>query len=114
MNALHSRYGGSGLRIVGVPTHQFRQEASSNEKIIANLEDFGVEFTVLEPTDVNGPEQSPLYAWLKEMTTPKDIHWNFGTYFLIDRAGNKVPRHDRVSPKDLEGEITKLLKEAAL
>eukprot|EP00038_Savillea_parva_P007265 m.168927 g.168927 ORF g.168927 m.168927 type:complete len:112 (+) comp13024_c0_seq1:152-487(+) len=111
MNKLHSQYSASGLRIVAMPSHQFNQEADTNEKIASNVADLGVEFTVLEPADVNGPKQSPLYAWLKEQTTSDDIKWNFASYFLIDRTGNKVTRHNRVTPLSLEGDIKKLLAE---
>lgn len=65
---------------MAMPSHQFKQEAETNEKIASNVKDLGVEFTLLEPADVNGPKQSPLYTWLKENTSSDDITWNFGTY----------------------------------
>eukprot|EP00035_Acanthoeca_spectabilis_P021408 m.438043 g.438043 ORF g.438043 m.438043 type:complete len:115 (+) comp18185_c0_seq1:269-613(+) len=111
MNQLHSRHSAGGLRIVAMPSHQFKQEAETNEKIASNVKDLGVEFTLLEPADVNGPKQSPLYTWLKENTSSDDITWNFGTYFLVDRSGNQVSRHDGVNPASLEGDIETLLAE---
>lgn len=38
-----------------------------------------------------------------------DVTWNFGTYFLVDRTGNSVTRHDKVSPASLAPLIEKLL-----
>ena len=60
-------------------------------------------------SDVNGTHEHPLYTWLKSKTTPKDIHWNFGTYFLVDRSGEQVTRYDKISPKNLDGDIQKLI-----
>lgn len=42
-----------------------RQQADTNEKIAENLKKFGVEFTVLEPGDINGSKTNPLHTWLK-------------------------------------------------
>eukprot|EP00037_Helgoeca_nana_P007932 m.71378 g.71378 ORF g.71378 m.71378 type:complete len:115 (+) comp18623_c0_seq1:186-530(+) len=113
MNKLHSRHSADGLRIVAMPSRQFNQEAKTDEGIAKNVKDLGVEFTVLQPGDVNGEKESPLYTWLKENTTSDDVTWNFGTYFLVDRCGNKVTRHDGVSPISLEADIVKLLAEPA-
>ena len=57
----------------------------------------GVEFTVLELGDVNGANEHPMYTALKELSSKKDIRWNFATYFLVDKKG-AVTRHDGVSP----------------
>ena len=40
--------------------------------------------------DVNGPDESPLYTWLKA-SHPGDIEWNFGK-FLIGRDGQVAQR----------------------
>jgi glutathione peroxidase len=50
-------------------------------------------------TDVNGPSQHPIFAWLKQHTPPEpghqegeDIAWNFAK-FLLDKHGHPVKRY---------------------
>lgn len=46
---------------------------------------------------------------LQANSADHDVTWNFGTYFLVDRTGNSVTRHDKVSPASLAPLIEKLL-----
>lgn len=85
-NKLHSRHSADGLRIVAMPSRQFNQEAKTDEGIAKNVKELGVEYSVLQPGDVNGEKESPLYTWLKENTTSDDVTWNFGTYCESHRA----------------------------
>ncbi|MFC4530947.1 glutathione peroxidase [Sphaerisporangium dianthi] len=104
---LQERFGDRGFTVIGVPCNQFAgQEPGSAEQI----QDFcvttyGVDFPLLDKTDVNGDDRHPLYASLVE--TPDaagdagDVQWNFEK-FLLDRAGNVVARfRPRTDPEDL-------------
>merc|ERR1711959_67039 len=101
---MYSKHRDAGLEVVGVPTTEFRQEFTKNTEVAAFVKNKGVTFTMLELSKINGADACPLYQTLKEATAAHDIHWNFGTYFVVDRAG-MVTRHDKVAPKDLEGAI---------
>lgn len=114
---LQETYGPRGFSVVGVPSNQFMgQEPGSAEEIQEFCSTtYGVDFPLLEKTDVNGDERHPLYASLTE--TPDaggeagDIQWNFEK-FLLDREGNVVarfrPRTDPEAPEITEA-IEKLL-----
>lgn len=114
---LQEIYGPRGFSVVGVPSNQFMgQEPGSAEEIQEFCSTtYGVDFPLLEKTDVNGDERHPLYASLTE--TPDaggeagDIQWNFEK-FLLDREGNVVarfrPRTDPEAPEITEA-IEKLL-----
>lgn len=64
----------------------------------------GVEFAVLAISTINGDDCCDLYKYLKSSTDGRDITWNFGSYFLIDKHG-EVARYDGVSPLDLTDDI---------
>ena len=101
LEALHEKYAGQGLAIVGVPCNQFGgQEPGSAEEISEFCTSkYGVEFDLLSKVDVNGDDACPLYKWLtSEETNPKSsgpIQWNFEK-FLFNRQGELVARF---SPK---------------
>lgn len=94
---------------------------------------YGITFPIFSKIEVNGENESPLYAYLKsqkgfdaehpltpmlesalERTDPNyaqssDIKWNF-TKFLIDRDGNVVERFEPTTDmKKVEERITELL-----
>merc|ERR1712136_191496 len=74
-------------------------------------ETYGVTFDLMHKIDVNGPNQIPLYKWMKDSTDKKSIHWNF-TNFVIDRCGKVHSRHEPPDlPNNWEDEIVALLKE---
>jgi len=110
MKTLHSEYAGQGLEIVAVPSTQFNQEYKTNDELANYIREKEIAFTVLGLADVNGAKAHPLYALLKEATGSGDITWNFGSYFLLDRAGG-VQRFDGKSPQDLTDEIEAKLAE---
>ncbi|MFI7439910.1 glutathione peroxidase [Nonomuraea indica] len=94
---LHRRYGPRGFSVVGVPCNQFMgQEPGSAEEIQEFCSTtYGVDFPLLEKTDVNGPDRHPLYAALTETADADgeagDVQWNFEK-FLLDRDGAVVAR----------------------
>ena len=58
--------------------------------------------------EVNGPNASPLWKWLKERKggcCGDDIKWNF-TSFLVDKEGNVVERYSPgVTVEDIEDDL---------
>jgi glutathione peroxidase len=92
LEALWRQYGDRGLVVLGFPCNQFGgQEPGSAAEIAEFCElNFGVSFPLFAKLDVNGPDESPLYSWLKA-DFPGDIGWNFAK-FLIGRDGKVVER----------------------
>jgi glutathione peroxidase len=116
LEQLHRTYAPQGLRVVGFPCNQFGgQEPGSNEDIqtFCSLT-YQVTFPVLSKTDVNGPQASPLYVWLKKKAPGllglEAIKWNF-TKFLLDATGSNVERFaPNVLPVDMKPAIERMLK----
>ncbi|WP_425859630.1 glutathione peroxidase [Arthrobacter sp. TWP1-1] len=92
LEALHEKYRGQGLSVVGIPCNQFGAQEPGTEEEIAEFcrKNFGVTFPLAAKTDVNGPEAHPLYAALtKDGTEP--VKWNFEK-FLITNDGDVLGR----------------------
>ncbi|MEV6338327.1 glutathione peroxidase [Nocardia vinacea] len=103
---LQKTYGDRGFSVVGVPCNQFMGQEPGTAEEIAEFcsTTYGVDFPLLEKTDVNGDERHPLYQALVETAdtegTAGDIQWNFEK-FLIDREGAVVGRfRPRTTPDD--------------
>ena len=92
LEALYRRYGPRGLVVLGFPCNQFAgQEPGSAEEIAQFCTlNYDVHFPMFAKLAVNGPDESPLYTWLKS-GHPGDIEWNFAK-FLVDRSGQVVQR----------------------
>ena len=59
--------------------------------------------------DVNGPNASPLYDWLKT-ATPGDIGWNF-TKFLVSKQGEVIERFEpKTTPEEIADALPALLE----
>lgn len=109
------KFAGRGFEVLGFPCNQFGgQEPGDAEEIEQFCKiNFGVTFPLMKKVDVNGPQASPLFDWMKAeapgVLGSKAIKWNF-TKFLIDREGNVVKRYgpsDR--PESIVEDIEKLL-----
>ncbi|MGW4330075.1 glutathione peroxidase [Nocardia sp. NPDC004573] len=94
---LHESFGPRGFSVVGVPCNQFMgQEPGTAEEIQQFCATtYGVDFPLLEKTDVNGEQRHALYHHLVETPDAEgsagDIQWNFEK-FLIDRDGKIAGR----------------------
>ncbi len=136
LQRLYSEYKDQGLMILGFPCNQFLdQEPGSNEEIQSFCRlNYGVDFPVLAKIDVNGPQEDPLYTYLKaqdaeeEIDVPADfehyelfkkvaggehwgrnIPWNF-TKFLFDHEGRLIGRYAPTADMGhIEQKIKKLL-----
>ena len=136
LQQLYNIYHDSGLEILDFPCNQFGGQApGTNEEIHTFCTGrFGITFPQFAKIDVNGPNEDPLFAWLKENSefegfgatqTAKDfeaaiagaipdyktnpmIKWNF-TKFLVDREGNINGRFEPTNMEPVRDRITALL-----
>jgi len=97
LQALHVKYGGKGLAILGFPCNQFlSQEPGAAEEIMQFCRvNYGVTFDMFAKVKVNGEDACDLYKYLTSLDTkPKGagkISWNFEK-FIIGRNGEVVAR----------------------
>ena len=99
LEALDSKYRSRGLVVLGFPSNDFAQEAGSNKEIADFCEStFGVKFPMFAKSSVRGPDASPLFKQLAQLsgTTPK---WNFYKY-LIGRDGRVVDAYSSMTAPD--------------
>ena len=111
---LYEKYQEKGFEILDFPCNQFANQAPGTEEEIESFcqARFGITFRQFAKIDVNGKNQSPLYAYLKSEqkgALGSNIKWNF-TKFLVDREGNVVARFaPTVTPEKLDADVAKLL-----
>ncbi|CBY23347.1 unnamed protein product [Oikopleura dioica] len=109
-------YGDQGLSVMAFPCNQFGgQEPGTDEEIKQHVtEKYGITFDMMSKIPaVNGPNQVPLYEWMKSTEPGKNqaIKWNF-TNFVIDRCGRVRQRHEpNEHPETWEDQVVALLLE---
>ena len=138
LEALYKNYREQGLEILDFPCNQFGEQAPGTEEEIHEFctINFGTEFPPCKTTEVNGENESPMFAYRKaqqgfkgfyletkigkllhemmskadpDYASKPDIKWNF-TKFLVDREGNVVQRYEPTTDcKVIEEDIKKLL-----
>ncbi|WP_425614131.1 glutathione peroxidase [Anatilimnocola sp. NA78] len=116
LEALHEKYNGKGLAVMGFPCNQFgKQEPLSEDKIAEFCSStYGVKFDMFSKLNVNTVEKDgkiieeadPFYKSLTAADTKPTgkgkISWNFEK-FVIGRNGEVVARFaPRTSPDDAE------------
>jgi glutathione peroxidase len=118
LQALHDKYAGEGLAIVGVPCNQFNGQEPGTAQVIADFceREYGVEFDLMAKVDVNGPDAAPLYKHLtSKETNPQfggDIRWNFEK-FLFNRQGQLVARFEPKVKPDAKEVVEAIERELA-
>ena len=121
LQELYDKYKDKGLVILDFPCNQFGEQAPGD---IASIHEFctskyNTTFPQFDKVDVNGPDESPLFAFLKskqkfkgfgtgeqakfmdemlkkqdpDYASKPDIKWNF-TKFLVDANGNVAARFE--------------------
>ena len=115
LQELYNEFNSHGLEILAFPSNQFgAQEPGTNDEIkFFCTEKYNVTFPLFNKIDVNGPNEDPLYTFLKhissEKSDTKDIEWNF-TKFLFNKNSDLYKRYDpRVEPSDLIKDIQSIL-----
>jgi glutathione peroxidase len=116
LEQLQKTYEDRGFSVVGFPCNQFAgQEPGTAEEIQTFCSTtYGVTFPLFEKIDVNGEDQSPIYAELNKTADAEgysgDIRWNFEKFLIAPDAS--VQRFaPTVTPEDpiLVGAIEALL-----
>ena len=104
-----------GLVVLGFPCNQFgKQEPGSADEIASFCSlNYGVTFPLFAKIDVNGPEASAVYAFLKagnpDEEGNEDIAWNF-TKFLVGRDGQVIRRFGpQVTPEEIASVVSEHL-----
>ena len=115
LQELYNEFNSHGLEILAFPSNQFgAQEPGSNDEIkLFCAEKYNVTFPLFNKIDVNGPNEDPLYTFLKDSKRGflgyKPIEWNFAK-FLINADGEVVKRFlPSTKPNKIEKKISKLL-----
>ena len=115
LQELYNKFSSKGLEILAFPCNQFgAQEPGTNDEIkFFCTEKYNVTFPLFNKIDVNGPNEDPLYTFLKNVSSVesdvKDIEWNF-TKFLFKKNSELFKRYDpRVEPSDLIEDIESIL-----
>ena len=118
---LYKDYHEKGLEILDIPCNQFGAQAPGSDEEINEFctIHYTTTFPQMKKSDVNGPNELPLYTYLKsqkgfegfddhelkavlenmfnvadpDWAKKPDIKWNF-TKFIIDRSGNVVARFE--------------------
>ena len=115
LEKLYQDFKDQDFEVLGFPCNQFgAQEPGSADEIAEFCKvNFGVTFPLMQKIDVNGPDASPLFDWMKSeqkgIMGTTAIKWNF-TKFLIDREGNVVKRYgSNDTPARIAKDIEKLL-----
>lgn len=139
LEQLYRKYSSRGFEILDFPCNQFMEQAKGDDEEIASFCTlrYDTTFPRFKKIEVNGPNESPLYTYLKAAASERegkagflmnlmiglssklngksrersDIKWNFEK-FLVDRHGNVVKRFaPTVKPEQLESDIERLLGE---
>ena len=115
LEEMHKELSGKGLCILGFPCNQFGAQEPGSEQDIQSFcsTNYGVTFDMFSKVEVNGPNENPLYGYLKEacpgILNTTGIKWNF-TKFLIDKEGKAVKRFaPNDKPFSIIEDIEKLL-----
>lgn len=139
LQKLYEQHKDNNFEILGFPCNQFgEQEPGGNEEAVAFCKlNYGVNFPIFAKVNVNGPEEHPLFQYLKnqapfrgfdennfnekllkmmifdknpEWLVGNEIKWNF-TKFLIDQEGRVIKRYE---PTDefsaISADIAKLVQ----
>ena len=115
LEALHRKYEGKGLTVMGFPCDQFGHQEPGDEAEIKNFcsLNYDVRFPLFAKVEVNGKGAHPLFQHLKKeakgLLGSEAIKWNF-TKFLIDRDGRVVRRYAPTdTPESIERDVVALL-----
>ena len=102
LQALHAKYQGQGLVVIGIPANNFGGQEPGTDAEIQTFcsTKFNVTFPVLAKVSVKGADITPLYQWLTTASPkPGEIGWNFAK-FLVGRDGALAGRFDPQAAPD--------------
>ena len=121
LEEMYRKYHDKGLEIIDIPCNQFGAQAPGSDEEIHEFctLHFNTTYDQFKKADVNGPNELPLFTYLKsqkgfegfgdhklkgvleemlakadpDYAKKPDIKWNF-TKFVVDRSGNVVARFE--------------------
>ncbi|WP_139285340.1 MULTISPECIES: glutathione peroxidase [Acidovorax] len=112
LEELYARYKDQGLVVLGFPSNDFSQESGSNQQIAEFCENtFGVKFPMFAKSSVKGPEASPLFRQLAQLSggAPR---WNFHKY-LLGRNGQLVDSYSSLTAPGSKGLVRAIEQQLA-
>jgi glutathione peroxidase len=89
---LQSTYNGQGFNVLGFWNNQFLNQMGDATRRDEVKAQYGVNFPLFDETNVNPPNEHPLYTWLKAEAGGGDVGWNFEK-FLVARDGSFIKRY---------------------
>lgn len=101
LEALHQKYKGKGLVLVGVPTNDFGGQTPEDDKAMMEFcqKNYSATFPILTKKSILGKEKRELY---KVLDGGKEVKWNFEK-ILVNKKGEVVGRFEsKVKPLDSE------------
>ncbi len=109
LESIFEKYMLKGFVILGFPCNQFGGQEPGEDSQISTFctQQYGIKFPMFTKSDVNPPDENPIYTWLKTqagatLDAGGDITWNFNK-FLLSRKGEVVARYDSpVTPDSVE------------
>ena len=108
LNAFYERNKGIGVELIAFPCGQFGHELDHPEPAAAIQERYNITFPIMKQVDVNGPNASPVYNFLKRKTSRISIAWNFNKFLVIN--GVPVRRFSQAIPiKEIEEIVIKYI-----
>ena len=108
LEALHRRYQGRGLVVLGFPSNDFNQELATNQEIAQFCKlTYFVEFPMIEKGSVTGPGAN---AFFKQLAAASGAapQWNFHKYLIAPDGRTVHSFGTRVEP-DAREVMSKLL-----
>ena len=119
LEALFRTYAPQGFVVLGFPCNQFGAQEPGDINEIQNFCSltYDVTFPLFAKIEVNGPDATPLFRYLKSeargVLGSEAIKWNF-TKFLVDRHGTVLGRYaPTTTPESLAKDIEAALRHAA-
>ena len=136
LEEMNQKYKDKGLVVIGFPCNQFKEQDPGTDSQIEEFcqLNYGVSFQIMRKVDVNGPDATPVFEFLKAQAPTEEYHglkakaakalfktlsksvekdsdikWNF-TKFLISKDGETIKRYaPTTEPKDFEKDVEVML-----
>lgn len=117
LQALHEKYSGQGLIVLGFPSDQFMQELADDKSVDEFCRvNHGVTFTLSTKVKVNGAQAHPIFKFVRNKAKSgvlgDAVKWNF-TKFLVAPDGHTVKRYaPTTEPQAIAADIEQMLATA--
>ena len=111
LEALHKRYQGRGLVVLGFPSNDFNQELATNQEIAQFCKlTYFVEFPMLEQGSVTGPRAHAFYKQLAAAAGAAP-QWNFHKYLIAPDGRTVHSFGSTIEPdsREIMGRLTPML-----